>query len=391
MICLPQIMAKAVSHVETRVLRLTTLAEMAGVEALWRDLDAKTKAPLVWFQSFEWCFNWMKFHTGFQPLVLMLVEQDQAVAVLPLMHKRNRVGVRALRPLGEPHTQYANVLTANGNLTETQNHLLREALFAEADIDQLLFTLVPEASALASLLPRDGRLETLDNRATHLDLQRFADVKDYEKSLGKKTARNMRSATTKLEAMGTLTFEVLCPEDESYAASVETCLRMKDMWLGATGRISQGLEQSGHADFLKAMAGQSPMAFVLKLDGKPIAVELGYMQSGHYYAYMGAFDWSLRNLSPGKLQMHKSICWLITEGVRTLDLLAHPSAYKEHYASHGTALNGYAVNRTWRGYVYTAIWTRRAKPMLKQLFSALPGNWRSSVYVMRKLEYNFVA
>jgi CelD/BcsL family acetyltransferase involved in cellulose biosynthesis len=378
------------SQVETRVLRLTSLAEMAAVEHLWRALDARSTASLVWFQSFEWCFNWVKFHTGFEPLVLMLIENGHAVAVLPMMRKRTRVGVRTLRPLGEPHTQYANVLSRDGCLSDGEVALLRDALFAEAGVDQLLFTLVPESSTLAQILPRNDRVPTLDNLASQLDLKRFAAPSDYEKSVGKKTSRNMRSATTKLEAAGALTFHVLRPDDAGYCESVDACLSMKAMWLSATGRISQGLEQDGHCQFLKAMAGQGPLAFVLKLAGRPIAVELGYLQAGHYYAYMGAFDWSLRNLSPGKLQMHKSICWLISQGALTLDLLANPTEYKQHYASHGTALTGYAVNRTWRGQLYTALWTRRTKPRLKRLFSALPDTWRTSFNVMRKLEYNFL-
>ena len=59
------------------VIRLESLADMAQAEAAWRELDRITTAPFVWFQSFEWCYNWMRNHGGAhcRPLVFMLQGQ----------------------------------------------------------------------------------------------------------------------------------------------------------------------------------------------------------------------------------------------------------------------------------------------------------------------------
>jgi CelD/BcsL family acetyltransferase involved in cellulose biosynthesis len=385
------------SQTGTVLLRLTSLEDMAVAQTLWRALDARSQARHVWFQSFEWCYQWMRHHGHKRctPLVYMVVRDGEAKAVLPLMRTKKRVGVTSLRMLGAPHTQYANVLTATGQLTALEHDLLGTALMQETGIDQLLFDLVPQGSPLNDLLPRGSRVAHLDNQSSQLDLAQFETVADYEQSLGKKSSRNLRRAVNQFEHAGALRFEVLRPATAGYLDLVTRCLTMKASWLAATGRISQGLEQGDHGAFLAALqtghCDEGPIAFALRLNGKPIAIELGYLQRGHYYAYMGAFDWGWRNLSPGKLQMHKSICWLIENGADRLDLLGNPSGYKQHYASHTLAMSGFAVNRSWRGRTYTTLWTRNIKPRLKAVFHRMPEDWRTSLHVMRKIEYNFVA
>jgi CelD/BcsL family acetyltransferase involved in cellulose biosynthesis len=134
------------------VVCLKNLEDMAKLESQWRQLDQASTADFVWFQSFEWCFRWMKHHgsSNCEPYVLMLMEQGEAVAILPLMRQGKRFGVTTLRILGEPHTQYANVLTRDGALTTEQQELLFSALQSAAEIDQLSLPLVPDNSSRLS-------------------------------------------------------------------------------------------------------------------------------------------------------------------------------------------------------------------------------------------------
>jgi CelD/BcsL family acetyltransferase involved in cellulose biosynthesis len=225
-------------------------------------------------------------------------------------------------------------------------------------------------------------------------LRSYKNAAAYEAELGKKSSRNLRRAVNQFQQQGELTFKVMHPSHAGFRDVVNTCISMKSEWLHATGRSTDAVSETGHARFLGDLQGdpasrEGAIAFVLAIAGKPIAIELGYLQRGHYFAYMGAFDWSLRNLSPGKLQMHKSICWLIENDVATLDLLANPTDYKQNYTSHVTALQGYVVNLTWRGVGYTAIWTRRVKPVLKAILSRLPYRVRVFILAARKAPYPY--
>ncbi|WJH40024.1 hypothetical protein N7E02_25735 [Aliirhizobium terrae] len=40
-----------------------------------------------------------------------------------------------------------------------------------------------------------------------------------------------------------------------------------------------------------------------------------------WYAYLGALDWALRHLSPGKVQMEMTVCRPIESGEEAYDLL----------------------------------------------------------------------
>ena len=389
-------MQTPVQHAQRTVIRLESLADMAKAESSWRQLECSTTAPFVWFQSFEWCYNWMLNHGGpdCMPLVFVLSDHEEAIAIFPLMRVKNRLGINKLRVLGDPHTQYANILTRGPVLDPASCAALRQALAVERGLDQTVFQMVPEGSALAQVLSSDRPQRELADTASQLDLSAFAGPDAYEASVGKKTSRNLRRALRQLEDIAPVRLTVMRPDDPGFPNLVERCLAMKKTWLEQTGRMSNGLSHSAHGTFLSALQGadgDGPLAFALMLGDKPIAIELGFLQRGHYYAYIGAFTWNLRNLSPGKLQMHLSIRWLIGAGVKTLDLLGNPADYKQHYANRHTALASYVIAPTLRGQIYTRIWTRFLRPAAKTLFHSLPVPCRVSVHVMRKLEYNFIA
>jgi CelD/BcsL family acetyltransferase involved in cellulose biosynthesis len=373
---------------------LTTLAQMAEHKHLWRDLDLRSTADLVWFQSFDWCYNWIDRQTAkHEPYVLMAVENGAAVAVLPLMVGRNRFGARMLRMLGEPHTQYGNILTATGTLSAKQVQMLETALAVDNGCDGLVCNYVPAGSPLDQLMAATRRMTRLDNQSLIVDLSKFSNASVYDASLSKNTSKNLRRRRKHLEDTGALKFDVLRPLDAGYDAAVHDGFVMKQQWLAATGRLGLGLKHAGHEAFLKNIprlteVGDGPLAFVLSIAGKAVAIELGFLQRGHYYSYMGAFDWELRQQAPGRLQMHETICWLIGQGAVSLDLLANPTEYKRDVASRSISLASYSKSYTLRGHVYASFWTGWGKPQLKRTLAAIPQRWRTGFNQVKKLEFS---
>lgn len=79
----------------------------------------------------------------------------------------------------------------------------------------------------------------------------------------------------------------------------------------------------GNDDFL-ANIPDSPdgscRALVCELTagGRMVAGELGYERKGHYIGYLGAFDWDLRHLSPGKLEMEQMLRWCLENGMQVV-------------------------------------------------------------------------
>jgi CelD/BcsL family acetyltransferase involved in cellulose biosynthesis len=373
---------------------LTTLAQMTDHQDLWRDLDLRSTADLVWFQSFDWCYNWIKTQSADHvPHTLIIVENGAAAAVLPLMRGRSEMGVRMLRMMGEPHTQYGNILTANGTLSSKHRQMFESALAEDKVCDGLVCNYVPADSPLAQLMGSARRLMRLDNQSLVVELSKHRNASDYEASLSKNTTKNLRRRRKHLEGMGDLTFEVFRPGDAGYHIAINDGMAMKQQWLTATGRLGLGLKQSGHATFLSNIprlkeTGDGPLAFVLSVAGKSVAIELGFLQRGHYYSYLGAFDWELRQQAPGRLQMHETICWLIGQGVVSMDLLANPTDYKRDVASSSIRLSSYSRTRNLRGFVYAAFWSGWGKPQLKRALAAIPERWRAGLNQVKKLEFS---
>jgi CelD/BcsL family acetyltransferase involved in cellulose biosynthesis len=241
----------------SELILLTSLEDMARLESQWRALDARSTADFVWFQSFEWCFKWMLHHGSAKctPHILVILEKGEATAILPLMCKKTGFAVKSLRVLGEPHSQYGNLLTVNGQLSSEHRELLLKGLQTVGKIDQLMLPLVPENAPLEQLLPARGRMPSLSNASTQLRLKDYADTAAYEATLGKKTGRNLRRAVNQFQQQGELTFTVMRSSDAGFRDIVNQCLAMKAQWLSATGRSTDAIEEKGHRRFLGDLHG----------------------------------------------------------------------------------------------------------------------------------------
>jgi CelD/BcsL family acetyltransferase involved in cellulose biosynthesis len=126
---------------------------------------------------------------------------------------------------------------------------------------------------------------------------------------------------------------------------------------------------------------------VLRAGERVVALELGFLRRRHYYSYMGSFDWDLRDLSPGKVQMEMTVCWLIDNGAEAYDLLANPAEYKQSWSNREIALKAFAVPFSWKGRVYAGTWLTRLRPALKRLWHAAPLAWRRMLNVGQGFGY----
>jgi CelD/BcsL family acetyltransferase involved in cellulose biosynthesis len=380
------------------VKQLISVSEMDMYATQWRELDRRTTARMVWFQSHDWCHNWMSIHgkEGFEPRIIALFRGNRLTAVLPMMIETTTVGVRILRGLGEPHSQYANILTETGALIDEEIAILKKAILEISDADSLVLNLVPEDSPLQKILPASARTPEFDNSASQFVLEGIASGADFAAQRKTSVKKKTRKALDQLKARGSVEFTVVRPDDARYLPWVKQCLRFKSQWLSRTGRISTGLDFEDHSEFLAAVPhhqhhGQGPIISALTLEGKPIAIEIGFLHHGHYYCYLGGFDWSFRQVSPGKLQMEMTLAWLIDQGVHTFDLLANPSDYKSEYSNRTVALTSHAMAITRYGRVYASVWHGMLRPALKRAFKTLPADVRIGLSILRKLKLSYSA
>lgn len=357
---------------------LTTLAEMVEARHAWQALDASSTANMVYFQSHDWCMAWMCVHASakHKPHVIMIHANDALIAVWPLMIERNWMRTGILRSLGNPHTQYGNILTATGSLAREVVTVLRNHLSTLTVADSLIVPYVPATSPLVQVLGLATRVAALDNDGTQFELAGYTTMAAHHQSLPKKRRYARQKAIAALGSIGPLTLNVLHPDDAGFAQALTTSLHQKDEWLANTGRMGSALASGEHETFLARLPRladhDGAMVFVLKAGERVVATQVGFLQRGHYYYYLGSFDWSLRQFSPGSLIIEMILEWLAVREVLVFDLLGNPEGFKQRWATRPMAMSGHMLNFTLKGAVYATLWPRLLRPALKRMYLSLP-------------------
>lgn len=372
---------------ETAQLReVTTLAGIDDLREQWLSLERRHRGELAYFQTFDWCRNWVACIAttlpGVTPRIICVWKASRLIALVPAMVSRVAGGVRVLGPLGEPHTQYAGMLTDPSGFCPESVQLLKQFFCKPEGCDAVAFDLVPVHSPLVAIMPRKAQVSGYDNQSSSLDLAQFTDAEAFLQSQGHKRFRNRRKRRNRLERQaGELTFRVVWPGSDEFPALVHGCVDMKRRWLAETGRLSRGFAIEGYDRFLASLRGdeqgrEGAVAFVLEAAGRPVAIEVSMIRNRHLYAYIGGFDWDLNKLSPGKVQMETTICWCIDNGIRAYDLLGNAAAYKDDWSNLTCELLAFNRAYTVRGWLYGSAWLNHVRPQLKTLFENLPAGVR---------------
>lgn len=355
---------------------LTSLEEIDAVARDWQALEAASADPLSYFQSFAWCRNWVAQFCGdgVRPYIVTVWQGETVVAIWPQMIVFN-AGVKRLETLGVPHSQYCGVLVRDRDDAQVRR-ALREAA-EESGCDVVLTRSVLAGSPLQAVVGHMPQIAGSANVASMLDLSSFAHPDAYVAQLGKLQKRNRNRRRNHLARLGDLSFSVLWPGDPEFGALVRLCAEMKRRWLAETGRFSSGFAMRGLEDFLAALPGdraalEGACLSVLRCGDRVVALELGFLRQGHYYAFVGGFDWELQQLSPGKVQMDFTVAWLIEQGVGSYDLLTNPANYKASWTNSSIAVSGHARALTWRGRLYASTWLPAVRPALKRLHARMP-------------------
>jgi CelD/BcsL family acetyltransferase involved in cellulose biosynthesis len=373
---------------------LRTLQDIDAFAPQWVALDQSSQAQFVWFQSFNWCRNWVARHMGKleAPRILVVLKDGRPEAILPLILTRTMFGVKSLEVLGQPHTQYSNILTPSGVLDERAIAKIRTALKRQADADTTIFNYVPEGSALAQVLADVPSAAHLANEASMLDLTRFGEGQSFESTRSPHAQKRLRRHIRLFEKdFGKLNFTALRPGEEGYSNLVAHCVTMKKQWISATGKLGTGLMRFDHAAFLAALEPitdtDGPLLWVLRGESKLLAVEIGFIQRGHYYCYISGFDIDLWKHSPGKLQKAMTINGLIDMGATAFDLMGNTTDYKDDYANRRVALSGAIISSTTRGKLYAGAWVSHVEPAIRKVFFALPDRMRNSIATARRSSF----
>ncbi|MAS05312.1 MAG: hypothetical protein CL534_11595 [Ahrensia sp.] len=358
---------------------------LASLEEEWRALEQRAADPLTYFQSFDWCSTWCRFNQdGADPCGIRIVtarSRDRLVLVWPLMLTGSSWTVRRMLPLTMPHGQYGNMivdpdLQADGPLRATIEECLSRLVAAE-NPDLVSFADVPAGGEeLPSAFDGAGQIECA-GKSAWMDLTQFEDFDDYNRQLTRSVRKGRKRKRNALDGLGRIEHVVRHGGEAGFGELVRAGVEMKRIWLQETGRPTRVVNRADFADFLGALphdpeTGNGALASAITLDGRPIAVEIGFRWYGRFYSYLGSFDWELRDYSPGKVQLEEAIRWCLEQGIEAYDLLGEPAAYKSGWSNMSTSLKTYRLEPTLRGKAFASVWSRSIRPAAKSMMQAAP-------------------
>lgn len=347
-----------------RVDILRTLADVEAIESEWRALEAATPEA-TGFQSFDWCCAWMRAGAGGRDRWRIVAVRDGArlVALWPLERER-MLGARVLHWLGEPWTQYGDVLVADDRFRLEHLATGWREIASWTDIDLVKLGRVRVDSALSALPGLSGRT------IVHREGAPFIDLSRPRTGPGK----GLRARRRKLEAMGLVRFDIVtAPAERQH--SVAQAVALKAAWLRSRGLASSGLSHAGLDRLMTSLARSEPLVIGRLRVGEDVAaLELGFRANRTFRSLLGSHDERFTQGSPGHQLIGHMVDWCRADGLASYDLMVPADAYKRQWANDEMAVHDHLVSIRWRGRLARAWYLGR--PRLKRIYIRLPERLR---------------
>ncbi len=364
----------------------TTLEDVVGMADIWTSLQNCAADQHCYFQTFEWCRAWLsQFGDVPEQLYVIAVTCDETPVLLwPLMIEQSGLGLKTLTTLSEPHAQYSAVLVERGPHCLPAVESAWSHIISAAPVDAIAFPSIPAGSVLAERVLTEEDIAAAHDVSSIMDLTQFSDWDAHQAALSSSTRRYRNKRRNRLNKLGQLRSAVHEAGTPDFARVVGTLLDMKATWLRETGKASRALSMPGNADFLSSIPASAdgacrPLVCELTLDGRMIAGEIGFDRDGHYIGYLGAFDWELRQHSPGKVQMSEMQRWCLETGIRHYDLLGEAGTYKATWSNTDVPLVDYHAGLSTRGRLHASLWLSTLRPAMKKQINRLPLPCRRAV------------
>lgn len=358
---------------------ISSLAGLETIEADWNELHRSSARPHQVFQTFNWCWHWCRHYLADNPAgpTLAVVTGRRAgrlVLVMPLAVQR-RVGLTELSWLGEPVSQYGDVLaTQDASRVEILLDAWRVAVSrTRADVANL--RRVRADSVAAPLLEAIGATVTASEEAPYLDLAGETDFPGWEDRRKPKARTNRRRQARRLAESGPVDFVALAGTPEAGALAAHA-VRLKRATLGAKGAFSPALaDERFEAFFADVAAARTRPAGVTVLtitsNGEPIALKILLESEAAAFLHVAVFEPGFEKRGAGSLLLQHLVERTINARRGTLDLLPPRHDYKMDLGDGVVAVNDHALAVSAAGWIYTQGYLRLRRK-LKGAIEGLP-------------------
>lgn len=367
---------------DTSGLDLDIVSDVEGFHALeddWTRLVARLDRPEHVFQTYAWCWHWCRHYLsakGDGPRLAIVTGRSggRLVLVLPLIIER-RAGLRQLGWMGDPVSQYGDILAApEAAVPET---LARAWAFAvarsRADVANL--RKVRAGSLAATMLRSVGAVVTAVEEAPWIDLTKSRDFAAFDAAVPAKGRRkNRRRHMRRLEERGPIEIESHAGTDDA-ASLADYAICLKRAWLKDKDYISPALvDDRFTAFFADVVHGRGKPAgakvMTLRSAGEVAALDIVVDHAGARFLHVAVFSSKFEKCGVGGLLLESAIEGCYRDGIRTFDLLAPKHDYKLDFTEESMLVEDFALALTWKGRAWLdgfLAFRRRLKAMIERM------------------------
>jgi CelD/BcsL family acetyltransferase involved in cellulose biosynthesis len=274
-------------------------------------------------------------------------------------------------------SQYHDVLVEAGDVGDA---LLEGALDFVRGLPHDVLTLrrVREDSRLAAALRAANARVLRSEQAPFIDFGGAKTFEAFERGLSSKERANRRRRLRQIQQLGEIAFESPTAP-ECVDALIAVAMAFKREWALKGGHYAPALfDARFERCFRDAARAENPNAtlrvFAIRLDGRPIGVEISYGFRDRLFGHVLAPDPALAKFGLGAALADAAIADAFAQGFRVYDLLAPANAYKFAWTSRAVEVTDYSLTATRRGALAEAIlarakqvgrrWIQRAPPSL---------------------------
>jgi CelD/BcsL family acetyltransferase involved in cellulose biosynthesis len=192
----------------------------------------------------------------------------------------------------------------------------------------------------------------------------------FERGLSRQLLADLRRCRRRLEELGEVSVDFI--DDRANPADLLKEVFAVDArsWKAETGSaiVSHENTQRFYEQVSDWAAGRGSLRVaLLRVDGRPVAMELGIEEAKVHFAMKSSYDSSYHRFSPGKLLLQAVIERAFTTGLESVELLGAEDGYKRLWATHSRermALRAYAGSAMgwlqWTAEAYGRPLARRA-------------------------------
>ena len=377
--------ASAVSRIGARSmpLDLAFVTERAGFDSLeteWNQLFEASAQPSQMFLSFNWLWHWCNHYLAGQSLSILTGRRDgRLVMIWPLVKWRVH-GLSVLSFMGEPMSQYGDVLVEAAPDTPDCMRMAWAFLKSRSGADFVRLGKVRTDSAIASLLMEAGGRITDTQVAPYLDLSNANGYAEYEKRYSGSSRKKRRNLIRRLADLGPLTVKEVTGGPEARTL-VEFAIPLKRKWLVSRGLVSRAYSDDRITRFFGdvAEAAHKPagcLVTVIRSAGRPAAVTIALLHKDGLGLHILVHDPDFDKLSAGTLLIEHNIRSAADRGLGCYDFLAPGDAYKLGWADASVEVNDWVLALSLAGRAYTRLYLAGMRECVKAAVAALPSPLR---------------